>query len=550
MESRRVCGLVGLVVSAACANSGTGDLAEARDPAGKHDRLVEESDLYQREGDRLYVYSRWRGLSVIDISEPTAPALTGGLTAVGQAGEMYARNAHIILLLEEPVAPCTGAQIKRVIPAADQNEVQGHVITVNATGASPEMLTCTPLPGETVGSRMVGDVLYLVTSAPYARRSWVLSLDLWNPGAPRLVDAIELYADAREIHVNAQAMFVANDLYGATGVQYVDISRPNGRIALRGSTVVAGAPQGRFHMDATGDTFRIVTFGFSASILSVVDITNPDELAVIGTLDGIGWGEQLYATRFAGDRAYVVTFRQTDPLWVISLANPRQPELVGAVEVPGWSDFIFPRGDLLVTVGRGGGGGAVALATFEVADASSPRLVSRIEVGEWSASSTANVDFRGVGILEPGELGEDALIALPVSLGDWSSNELRCTHALHLVDLRTDATLRVRGSARASGPVLRAVPVDGSLYAISDVDVAALNVQNRDAPQILMTVATANPDVPRDSCSALWGDDMWIGDDMMWGDDMMIGCRSAPVAWAPWAVAALLLSLRRRGTRR
>ena len=88
--------------------------------------------------------------------------------------------------------------------------------------------------------------------------------------------------------------------------------------------MLEGAPQGRFHLDAHETTFRIVTFDewMWASRLHIVDVGQPDALNLLGSSEAIGSGEQLYATRFVDDRAYVVTFLQTDPLWVLDLSDP------------------------------------------------------------------------------------------------------------------------------------------------------------------------------------------------------------------------------------
>ncbi len=64
-------------------------------------------------------------------------------------------------------------------------------------------------------------------------------------------------------------------------------------------------------------------------------------------------GEQVYAVRFLGDRAYVVTFRRTDPLYVLDLSKPTDPKTVGELEVAGFSDYLFPLpNNLLLGVGR------------------------------------------------------------------------------------------------------------------------------------------------------------------------------------------------------
>ena len=66
------------------------------------------------------------------------------------------------------------------------------------------------------------------------------------------------------------------------------------------------------------------------------------DLTITGKLENIAPGEKIYATRFMGDRAYMVTFRQVDPFFVIDLANPVKPQILGKLKIPGYSDYLHP----------------------------------------------------------------------------------------------------------------------------------------------------------------------------------------------------------------
>ncbi|PQJ94910.1 hypothetical protein CXB77_17430 [Chromatium okenii] len=102
-------------------------------------------------------------------------------------------------------------------------------------------------------------------------------------------------------------------------------------------------------------------------------------------------------TRYDGNRLYVVTFLNTDPLFVVDLSDPAAPSISGALEIPGWSTYIEPLGDRLLTVGVESG--RVAVSLFNVADPTAPTLLSRLPLGEegsWSWSE-ANYDEKAVG---------------------------------------------------------------------------------------------------------------------------------------------------------
>ena len=68
-------------------------------------------------------------------------------------------------------------------------------------------------------------------------------------------------------------------------------------------------------------------------------------LAPVGRLDGLGPTEEIQAVRYLGDRAYVVTFRRTDPLYVIDLADPTNPTALGELKVNGFSSYLHPVGE-------------------------------------------------------------------------------------------------------------------------------------------------------------------------------------------------------------
>ena len=117
------------------------------------------------------------------------------------------------------------------------------------------------------------------------------------------------------------------------------------------------------------------------------------DLNVIGALRGIAPTEQLYAVRFLGETGYVVTFRQTDPLFVVDLSDPTAPSIAGELHVPGYSSYLHPiAGGYLLAVGMDGTeDGTVtgfAVSLFDVRDPANPTRVDQltIESDDWSWS--------------------------------------------------------------------------------------------------------------------------------------------------------------------
>ncbi len=101
-------------------------------------------------------------------------------------------------------------------------------------------------------------------------------------------------------------------------------------------------------------------------------------LDVIGALRGLAKGERIYAGRMFGDKGYLVTFRQTDPLFTLDLRDPTHPRVAGELKINGFSSYIHPMGgDLLLTIGQdadeNGRVKGIHLQVFDVADPAHPR---------------------------------------------------------------------------------------------------------------------------------------------------------------------------------
>jgi len=117
-------------------------------------------------------------------------------------------------------------------------------------------------------------------------------------------------------------------------------------------------------------------------------------LEQVGALSGIAPGEQIYAARFLGDKGYLVTFLQTDPLFTLDLSDPSNPRQVGELEVPGYSTYLHPTdADHLLAVGMGdsdGGTSRFQVSLFDVSDMAAPVLDDRFEVSsdDWSWSDS------------------------------------------------------------------------------------------------------------------------------------------------------------------
>lgn len=162
---------------------------------------------------------------------------------------------------------------------------------------------------------------------------------------------------------------------------------------------VPGRVLNQFSMDEYDKTFRIATTtgGWRSdenkNNLYVLDL----DLEMIGSVEGLAEGERIYSARFMGERAYMVTFRQVDPLFAIDLSDPTNPSVEGELKVTGYSGYLHPYDeDHLLGIGMEatdeGRVQGVKISLFDVSDLDNPMEVDKYEVseGRWSNSEAVN----------------------------------------------------------------------------------------------------------------------------------------------------------------
>ena len=176
---------------------------------------------------------------------------------------------------------------------------------------------------------------------------------------------------------------------------------PGGPAVYEASGAVKGHLLNQFSLhEFDGHLFVAVTNGSpwranrqSESLIFALAQTD-GALVKVGEVGDMGRGERIYSVRYIGDRAYVVTFRQVDPLYVVDLADPTAPAVLGELKIPGYSAYLHPVGDgLLVGVGRDADedGRIVGfkVSLFDVSDPAAPA-----EVDTWTlANAQSGVEW-------------------------------------------------------------------------------------------------------------------------------------------------------------
>jgi hypothetical protein len=252
----------------------------------------------------------------------------------------------------------------------------------------------------------------------------VLTLDPAAAGADALVvDADGVSADGENVYASTGRLYVATTTGGwsnptesvqvRTQIHGFDIADPR-LTAYSGSGVVDGWLLGRWAMSSFEGHLRVATTteppivtgqpgGPDATVSSgpaAVPATQSsvhvlaegtDGLEPVGRVDGLGPGETIRSVRWFGDVGVIITFRQTDPLYTLDLADPTAPRVVGELKVTGYSAYLHPVGDgRLLGVGQEATEQGATLGTkaevFDLSDLATPRSVSAV-VWPGSASS-------------------------------------------------------------------------------------------------------------------------------------------------------------------
>ena len=149
--------------------------------------------------------------------------------------------------------------------------------------------------------------------------------------------------------------------------------------AFRAKGTVEGYLLNTWSLDAWNGYLRLAATKNDENVVYVLN----EAMEQVGELKGIAPGEIIKSVRFMGDTAYVVTFVQTDPLFVIDLSDPTKPVVKGEVKLPGFSSYLHPAGEgLLIGIGSGGTedgiDGSAKISLFDVSDPTAPREADHI----------------------------------------------------------------------------------------------------------------------------------------------------------------------------
>ena len=475
---------------------------DAENGSGNAEREIVESDIYKFDGNVLWLANQYKGLIAVDIKDPEHLKILDTLRFQGYVGEMYLQEGRAYILVSYTNSSYEYDEIYY------SNKTYSKLMVVNTEDPTDlKLIGEFEIEGWITDSRQVGDVIY-VASTEY-RYYWygcdgdggesgkdqisIMSINVKDPENIKMADKVSVEGYGYTLYVSQKSIYVAEaDTYYWTEdydkgypVTMFDISDPEGKIVKKAEFRTDGFMSDRWKMHETGNTFFAVSsssqWGNGDSMIESFDVSDPKNIKKLDKLVFMT-NQQLYGTKFEGDRMYAVTYFQQDPLHVIDISDPANLKQLGELEVPGWSDFIEVRGTTILAVGRDGNHSKISM--YDVADPENPKEINTVEVGSNYSYSEANYDWKAFKIFD--ELG---LILLPLT--DYDYDSWNSIYKLYLIDFDLDKGLKTRGYIASDSYVRRGVAIQNLIFSIGENHVVTADASDRDNPKVLSELTLA-----------------------------------------------------------
>lgn len=246
-----------------------------------------------------------------------------------------------------------------------------------------------------------------------------------------------LYIASNSSYWWSDCMFDDKECKPYSHIHHFNLGDADGQVRYINSAEVSGMVNSQFNMSEYDGHLRVVSspvyWGNSPSghSLSVYDIKTPNVMAQTGSVSGFGKDERVYAARMFGKKGFVVTFRNTDPLFTFDLSDPNAPKNVGELHIPGNSTYIHPVGENhLLTIGEDGTEDGrltgIQLQLFDVTDLANPTqkyktVIAQDKVENDSYSygwSEAMYDHHALNYHEG-----SGLLAVPININSWKAHD-------------------------------------------------------------------------------------------------------------------------------
>jgi len=199
----------------------------------------------------------------------------------------------------------------------------------------------------------------------------------------------------------------------------------NGEITYQAKTKVEGKTINQFSLDEYNGYLRVALYDENGTRVVVF---HKDSLEEMGRTDNMAKGEKMYSARFVGDKAYLVTFKVVDPLFVVDLSIVKYPQVLGELKIPGYSTYLHPYDENHIigigmetkeVINRDFQGSEIfttsnivgmKMALFDVSDVNNPKELTNIVIGDRRTTSAILTNHKALLFSK-----EKGIMAIPVN---------------------------------------------------------------------------------------------------------------------------------------
>lgn len=360
---------------------------------------IDEADIIKTDGKYIYYASTdFHTISVYQVNQGESKKVSDiYVEGVGSLEEIYVDGDMLL---------CEGTSYRdgRYNVALAKYDI--------ADRKNPKFVSLYTQEGDSVETRKVGNVVYIVTTVysdvermkkdkpetfiPRICDDLIIPENIYIPEETQdttytvissvdvtdmhTVDSAAVLGFNGTFYMGTENMYLYRTSWGAsdrmTELRKIDYIA-GGEIGAISETQVPGVIKDTFAINEYNGYLRMMTTSYAASNngestnnVFVLDAS----LKIVGSIEGLAQGERIYSARYMGDTAYFVTYRETDPLFSVDLSNPENPKIMGALKIPGFSEYLHPWGKgKLLGIGMDSGDGSgwgqyVKLSMFDTSD--------------------------------------------------------------------------------------------------------------------------------------------------------------------------------------
>ena len=457
---------------------------------------VDEADTVKTDGGFLYDILNGEGLIITDIHNPKkmTHASKVDFSDGFYANELYVDQNKVVVIGGQNLNAATSNMDSkmtedRIMPMQQMSVIRVYDVTDRK---NPKLIRETGAEGYVIGTRKIGQYVYMITNnqpffwydhpvstedqlLPKVYDSAVdqkvqsLALDKISilPGAMEpsysVITTLDIESgekggvDTKAYLGSGEQLYMSADHLYLTSTNYQDTQQNTSEVFKFGldktqvnflqTAQLKGMILNQFSMDEHNGYFRTVTTegnlwderNKAKNHLFILD----ENMKQVGSVENLAVNERIYSARFLGDKAYMVTFRETDPLFVMDVADPNNPKVLGELKIPGFSNYLHPldEGHLIgfgyETIAKknpqGGAPiiqtGGMKISLFDVTDFANPKETAAEIIGGQGTYSTVQDDHHAL-FIHPSR----HLFGFPISIYQPANRD-------GLVDLQSSGAL-------------------------------------------------------------------------------------------------------------